>query len=390
MKSLFALDQRDKWALATFLYIGTGGAVLQLRGSLLPNIQETFSVSESMLGLITPAATITFTAVALSVGMIAGRIDIRKVIIVGVGVTAVTTALVGVAPSYALFLAAIGVRGLSAGIPGGLERPYLGHLFTDSRGQIFNIHEAMWALGAACGPLVATFFITYFDWRVTYIAFGLLFIPIMVLMIFTDVNEVEIHEQPLSLDQFKLILKNPVVALSLLALFLHVGVEGGFFTWLPYYMTGNFPQSVANLTLSGFLAAYVPGRLINGLLVRKFSYTSLLIVNSSLLIVMLYAAFYLAFGYWVIASVIGCGLLVSTLFPNLFSLATEKFPEYSGPINGLIMFFDPLGIAVVPALMGVSADQFGIEFTMKLLIVPMIGVVIAALLLRGKVLVDTT
>ncbi|MCF7876589.1 MFS transporter, partial [Candidatus Bipolaricaulota bacterium] len=154
------LDNKKKWTLSALLYLGLGAVVMQFRGAMLPNFQVEFGVSESLLGLVSPAGTMGFTVIALTMGLVAGRVDIKKFIQIGVILTAATTFFIGLAPFYSLFLAAIVLRGMAGGIPGGLTRPMLGHLYPNNRGKIFNIHEAVWALGAACGPLVANLVLT--------------------------------------------------------------------------------------------------------------------------------------------------------------------------------------------------------------------------------------
>lgn len=383
-KYIRQLEGRDRWALATFIYVGLRGAVLQLRGALLPNIQDTFLVSESLLGLIAPAGVLGFTAAALTTGMIAGKIDIKKFMLIGVAATALTTGLIAFTPIYSLFLAAIVLSGLAAGIPGGLGRPFLGHLFSEKRGQIFNLHETVWAFGASFGPLMATLVLTFSVWRTAYILMGLALIPVFYMMLMTDVSDAEVNERQISFNKLWAMLKSPTMIGVIVILFFNVGVEGGFFTWLPYFLSQDFPQSIANITLSAFLAAYVPGRLINSRLTKRFRYTTLILFSSVAVTIFLAVAFIFTSGYVTIASVILIGFCISTVFPNLFSLATESFPEHSGPVNALAMTFDPLGFSIIPALMGFIADQFTINLAMQFLLVPMVMVTFTSFMLCRK------
>ncbi len=378
-------ESKEQWTVSALLYLGLGAVVMQFRGAMLPNFQAEFGVSESLLGLVSPAGTIGFTVVALTTGMVAGRVDIRKFIQVGALLTAITTFLIGLAPLYSLFLAAIVLRGMAGGMPGGLTRPILGHLYPESKGRIFNIHEAVWAFGAACGPLVANLVLHFASWRFGYYLLGIGFVPVFLLMFYTADFPAEIEEEPLTFDQFSEIIRHPVVIAVGVALFLNVGVEGGFFTWLPYYLSRTMPQSVANFALTGFIGAYVPGRLLNSYLSERFSYTTLILFAAVIITVLLGVAFFLVGGYWQIAVIVGIGFFISTVFPNLFSLAARTYPQHSGPINGLVMTFDPLGISIFPLIMGVIADSFGVGVAMKSLIVPMLGVILTLFFLIWKV-----
>lgn len=376
------LNSKKKWTLATFLYLGLGAVVIQLRGALLPNFQETFQVSESLLGLVAPAGTLGFTVTALITGMIAGKIRIRRLIQIGALLTALTTFVIGLAPAYFLFLTAILLRGMASGIPGGLTRPMLGHLYPENRGRIFNIHEAVWAVGAACGPLFATLILQFASWRLAYYLIGIGFIPVFFLLGKTSTFSANIREQPLTRSQLLLIVKDPAIIGVGVILFLNVGVEGGFFTWIPYYLSQSLPQSVANFALTGFIGAYVPGRLLNSYLTNRIPLTTLILIAATIICVLISVAFFFTSGYGQIAVIVSIGFFISTIFPNLFSLAANLYPEHSGPINGLMMTFDPLGFSTLPAVMGIVANTYGIGLSMKLLIVPVILVIITLLLLR--------
>lgn len=378
------IDTKKKWTISALLYLGLGAVVMQMRGALLPNFQGEFGVSESLLGLVSPAGTLGFTVIALTMGMMAGRVDIRKYIRLGAMLTAITTFLIGLAPAYSLLVVGIVLRGMAGGLPGGLTRPILSHLYPDDRGRIFNIHEAVWAFGAACGPIVATLVLHFANWRVGYYIMGLSFIPVFFLMLKTSNFPANIEEKPLTRSQLVEIIKNPVIIYVGIALFLNVGVEGGFFTWLPYFLSRSLPHSVANFALTGFIGAYVPGRILNSYLSEKFSYISLLLVSAVINTVLITVAFFFTSGYGQIVVVVAIGFVISTVFPNLFALATKSYPKHSGPINGLVMTFDPLGISVIPAVMGVVADKFGIIVSMRSMALLMVGVIITLLLLRRR------
>ena len=379
-------DNKKKWTISALLYLGFGAVVMQMRGAMLPNFQQEFGVSESLLGLVSPAGTLGFTVVALTMGMVAGRVDIRKYIQAGALLTAITTFFIGLAPFYSLLLVAIVLRGMAGGLPGGLTRPILSHLYPEDRGRIFNIHEAVWALGAACGPIVATLVLQFSNWRTGYYLLGFAFLPVFFLMLRSSDFPAEIKEKPITYSQFMEIIKNPVIVSVGIILFLNVGVEGGFFTWLPYYLSQSMPHSVANFALTGFIGAYVPGRLLNSYLANKFSLTSLLLVASTIVTILIIFAFFFTKGYNQIFVIIGIGFFISTIFPNLFALATKSYPHHSGPINGLVMTFDPLGISIVPVIMGIIADKFGITASMRSMALFIVGSIITLILLHRRLI----
>lgn len=178
-------DNRKTWTLTIFLYVGLGGLALQVRGPLMSNIQSTFSISKTLLGVIAPTATLGFAAAALVSGMFAGKINVRKALLFGVGSATIMSILVGLAPVYFIFLGFMIIRGIASGVPGGLCRPLLGHLYPESRGKIYNLNEAIWAIGATTGPIFASFVLMFGTWRLVYILLGFLFLPVVFLLSLT-------------------------------------------------------------------------------------------------------------------------------------------------------------------------------------------------------------
>lgn len=379
------LDNRKLWTLAIFLFGGLGAAVLQTRGALLPSFQQTFSVSESILGLIAPAGTVGFSISVLATGMVAGRIDFKKFLLIGVGFTSVCIFLTSVAPSFFLLLVMLSGRGVASGIFRGLDRTILSHLYPERRGWILNLHSSVWAVGATAGPLLVTLTLWFDGWRLTYFLLGCLFIPVFFLIWKTDFPLSNPKEQPLSLKKLRNILRNPMIIRMAIMLALNGGIEGGFFTWLPYFSNQYFSRKIANLVLTGYLATYVPGRYLYSRLSGKMKYTDLVLINSVVSVLLLFAAFVLTTGFPMLVCILVIGFLVSGIFPLLLSAGIELFPEHSGPINALGMWSGTMGISIFPALMGVIADWYSIQMAMRLLIVLMTGVAILAFVTRKKV-----
>ncbi|MFP4005840.1 MAG: MFS transporter [Candidatus Hadarchaeia archaeon] len=384
---LESFENRKIWTSAVFLYIALWGVSIQMRGALLSEIKATFSVSESLLGLVAPAASVSFALSALLSGMFAGKIFIERYILIGLGLTALATFLLGLAPTYLLFLILLIVVGLFSGIPGGLGRPFVGHLYPESRGRIFSLNEAFWAIGATIGPLFAILIMEVWGlWRHAYIFLGLFFFLVFILMYRADPSEVSVREDPVSFDKVGEILKNPVILCVLFGILFDVGVEGGVFTWLVYYLEQEgFSQFVARSSLSGFLAAYIPGRLLNSRISERFKHENLVAVYAGSVVLLLFSAFFLLSGYWVILAVFVSGFFISGIWPNLFTLGVETFPNYSGPINGLAMTFDPLGFSLIPPIMGFLADKFYIDLAMRFLLVPMSLVFLISLFIKVKI-----
>lgn len=377
---------RDKnlLVLAIFLFVGWGAAAMQARGALLVNIQDTFPVSYSALGLIAPAVTIGFIVSVLTIGVAMGRIDIWKFLLIGTGLSFLSFILVASSSVFPLLLGFFVITGVSSGFLTALSPPILGHMYSNKRGWIFNLHGMVWAIGAAFVPLFANLILGLGSWRLVYLLLGLGFIPIFLLLLKVRIPSSIKREKALPLKDLKSLGKHPAVSGMALAIAVNAGVEGAFFTWLAYYMTQFFPPNVANLILSGYLMAYIPGRLIYGRLSEKTGYSNLIFFNSVIIVLLLFLAFVVTSGFLMVACIFAIGFLISGNFPTLLAFGTNARPEYSGPINGIARSASALGLSIFPALIGVIADLSNLRNGMQLSIFLMIAVCVIIFAINRK------
>ncbi|MFB6151774.1 MAG: sugar MFS transporter, partial [Haloarculaceae archaeon] len=139
-----------------------------------------------------------------------------------------------------------------------------------------------------------------------------------------------------------------------------------FFTWLPYYATKTLPEGLAGVTLSVYLAAYVPGRLAFSRVTERYRFSDLLVVATIVLSVTVYAAFVLADGLALLALIFVVGFFVSGLFPTLISLGVESAPSFTGPVNAVANIAAQTGFFTVPAVIGFVSQGSSIQRAMLL------------------------
>jgi fucose permease len=377
-------SNRRTWTAGIFLYVALLGVSLQLRGALLPNFQSTFGVSESALGLVSTVSSLGFLLTIFAVGMSVSRIDVRRFLLGGFAASAVLFWLLSSASSYWMLLGIMGLGGLFRGVLHGLDRPLLSHLYPENRGRMFNVEDMVWAIGATIGPLLATAVLAVDGWRLAYVLLGLGFLPLIVLVWRLDVPDGIENEQELELGEIRPLLAHPTVASMAVAMLLLAFIEGGIFTWLPYYANQSLPRSVANLSLSGYLAMYIPGRLFFGWATDRFSNLDLVLGAAIVAVGALYVGFVLTTGYPMLGAVLVIGFLVAGMFPTLLAWATNAFPQYSGPMGAVALGTSSIGFLIFPATMGVVADVYRVQTAMQLLVAVMaaLAVVMAAIRLH--------
>gem|GEM_PF-464442 len=365
-------DNRRLWTIAIFLSVATTGAMLQARGAVLPTISADFGPPAWQLGLVAPAGTVGYLTVMLVVGGGAGHLPARRFIIVGLLGSAVALLAMGLAPTFLVFLGAIVVRGTMTGFVRALDRPVLSHFYPDERGRMYNRYDMAWAIGAASGPVAVAAAIALGSWRLVYVGLAAVVVFAAALFVRLEAPTVTGHEEPLTRERAADLLRRPEIVAMLAALFFVTGVEGGLFTWLPYYAAEELPDGIAEVTLTVMLVAYVPGRFACGALAERVGYLPLLVGLVGALVPAFAVTFVLAEGYAVLAGVAVIGLLISGIFPTMMAYATDAVPEHSGPVNALASGMGSFGVGSVPAVMGVVVGSSNAATAMQLLIAPLV------------------
>jgi fucose permease len=362
---------RRWWTAAIFAYIMLEGAGLQMRGAVIPALRRTLDVPEWQLGLVAPAGTVGYVLAVVVTGALAGRLDTRRLLLVGFVGTGAGILVMGIAPSFALFLMALLGRGLFTGVGRGGDRPLLSHLYPTQRGRLFGYYDMMWAVGATVGPLLVTAAVAAGNWRLAYYALAIAFVPVVALGVALPTPDVDGGDDPLNWAELRRITRQPAVVTMAVALFCSTGFEGGLFTWVTSYAQGQLSETLATASLSVMLAAYIPGRFASGWLSERVGYVRLAVGLVGLAIPAFGYTFFLAEGYGLLVGLFTVGLAVSGMYPTLLAYATEAVPEHSAPVNATAAVTSAAGIAVVPAAMGFVISDIGVAGAMRLLAVPL-------------------
>ena len=352
------------------------GLTLQTRGPLMRSFEADFAVSEGLLGLVAPAGTVGFVVAVLIIGLLAGRIDLKRWILTGLGITALSLLLMSGAPVYWLLLFFLLVQGTATGIVRGIDRPILSHLYPQHRGRAFMLHSLAWAIGAVLGPVFVNWILGWTSWRVTFLLLGLFFLPLFVMLwrveLPTEVNA----ERNLSLDACLRLIRDPVVFGMVVAISFVGALEGIVFTWFPFYASAFMPLDQANLLLSVYLMAYIPSRLLYSWLVERIRSFVLVTMLSICAVPVIFLMVSGISGGSLYVSVALAGFFVAGFFPLISTFGVNHAPEYSGPISALATAATYIGLAIGPIVIGFVADAVGILEAMRLTTVFAVGLVV--------------
>lgn len=379
------MKNRVRWTLGLFLFVVVGGASLQARGALIPTFKAKFLVSDSILGLVSPALASGFAITILIFGMFAGKINIKKFILLLIIVHSIFLGLIGTSPIFLVLLAFMFGRGIASGGIRALDRIVLSHLYPLERGRIFNLQELAWSIGAVLGPLYVNLVLILGNWRMVYYSLGLMALPALVFLWGADPPENIENENPITLEEIKSLLRDPAIITLIMVLIIDGCIENAFFTWLPYYSNLYFSESFANVTLSIFLSAYIPGRFFYSIFSEKWGYTRLIMINSLISTPFMIFTFVLSSKVLMLVSIFVTGFLVSGVVPTMIAWAVDAKPKHTGPINALGMMSINIGFVISPPIIGLISDLKGIKTAMSsIIILPILLFLVLAITILKK------
>lgn len=353
------MNHRRAWTIAVFLFIFADAIAMQARGPILSSLEATFGVSEAALGLVAPAGTAGFVAAVVAVGLLAGRIRVRRALFLGTVLTGCALVAMAVAPRYAVFLGALLVQGGAAGAFRGVDRVVLSHLHAARRGRTFTAYAFVWAVGAVLAPQLVTGVLAVADWRAVFVVISLCFLPTAAIAARSELPSMD-AERSLSRADLRALIRRPAVVGACTGMALVGALEGILFTWLAYYAGTFYGTTTANLVLSAYLLAYVPARLGYTFAIERVPYLALATAITIPAVPALAVAFSGVTGPMLFLAVFVAGGAISGGFPTLSAYAVETVPEYSGPLNALTTGATYAGIAIAPAVVGTLAETYGI------------------------------
>ena len=373
MTAITKTPARSKLGLIVLAYIAfiSLGMPDGLFGVAWPSIREDFLLRLDSVGAFFFAGTAGYMLSSFFSGKIIKRLGVGGTLAASCALTA--SALLGytLVPSWWMMVSLAVASGLGAGaIDAGLNTYVASHF---GEGLMQWLH-ASYGFGVTLGPIIMTTGLNVFNsWRLGYQVVGaaqLLLAASFLLTIRMWQNGGVPHapEQERHLmdyhTPFGETLRQPVVWLNLLMFFLYTGAEFSFGSWTYSLLTlsRNVPVEVAGLWAGSYWATFTIGRVMAGLLTRRFGMANLL-----------KAGFFAALGgslllWWdpfpqasiVAVSIIGFAL--APIFPGLVSGTSARVGEHHAANTiGMQIAAAGFGGAVVPSLAGVLAQNISLE-----------------------------
>jgi EmrB/QacA subfamily drug resistance transporter len=136
----------------------------------LPTLAQAFNTSFQAVQWVMIVYLLTITTSIIAVGRLGDRIGRRRLLLLGIGLFSVASALCAIAPDIWLLLAARIAQGLGAAVMMAMTMALVGEtLGKENTGRAMGLLGSMSAIGTALGPSLGGALIFGFGWRAMFL-----------------------------------------------------------------------------------------------------------------------------------------------------------------------------------------------------------------------------
>jgi MFS transporter, FHS family, L-fucose permease len=333
-----------------------------LVGIGVDRVKLDFSLSNALAQLIPSAVFLWFFILSVPVGILQGRLGKRNVLNLGMLITAGGLFIPLIYYSFSSVLFAFALLGIGNTIVQVSANPLLVDVVPASkRSSFLSLSQFIKAVGSMIAPPLAGWTAAQFgDWKIIFIAFGLVSLLAVGWLALTPLEESKnLENRPTFRSSFRLLL-NRYILMMVAGIFLVVGIDVGINAFSGQFLLDKFSSDrmLAESARSLYFLGKMIGTFGGAIMLVRFSSPKFLFWSSvtgliSILFLLVAPSDLAAL---IIIFIIGVG--VANIFPLIFSLTVEKYPLRANEISGL-MIMAVSGGAVLPPLMGWISDMSG-------------------------------
>lgn len=341
---------------------------IDLVGTGVDELKQSSETPQYVLQLIPFVAFIWFFILSVPVGIWQAKIGKKKALNYGVIVTAIGLLVPIMGNTLPVILLAFALLGIGNTILQVAANPLLVDVSPkDKSSSLLSLSQFVKAIGSMVGPYVAAVVGPWLatllgaegggEWRYGLYLFALISIVVSVWLGAVKIEESMGDDEQVSFASCMKLIKNNFVFLMVLGIFLVVGIDVAMNSNIGTYLVRKIgiAEEASKYGKSMYFFAKMLGTFVGAIMLTKIAARQFLIGSALLSIVALLALVFVpsAVAAWVIIFIIGLG--VANIFPLIFSVTVDKFPDKGNEISGLMMMAISGG-AIVPFIVGLAMD----------------------------------
>lgn len=338
--------------------------ITNITGALLPFWKDDFHLSNTLLSLLGSSCFLAYGLTSLPQGILHDYIGSKKTFLLSTFLVFVGALMFALVPEYkvgivSLFITGIGITGLQI-VNNLLIKKVNSNPELYTRNMTFA--QIFAGLGSSGGGLLIGFLIKdlHLHWQSSYFVFVGLAVFLGIFILITKIPETKNEADYVkpTMNDYWNILKNPLMFMFALGIFIYVGIEVGLATWIPTFLVENraMDKILAAQMVSLYWIFQSVGRLVGGFTMNYVSPPKTLIAYALACFIALIFAVTASSSSISSIMFIAAGFFTSIMFSSIFSFAINSFDKSEEGIVAGILCTAIVGGAVTAPFIGYIAD----------------------------------
>jgi len=358
------------------------GIVMAVLGAILPELFRKVGFSKGEAANLFLVMNFAMLVMSFLFGPFVDRFGFKKLLVISSLLVSLSILSLALAGSYGFLVAAVAVLGFAGGGLNGGTNTLTSDVNPERRGAALNVLGVFFGFGALTVPFLIGMLLDNFGLgQIIYFIAGLSVIPLILFA--TAVFPAAKQAQGFPFKRAAAVAGSPVLWLGALILFFQSGNEFTVGGWISSYLQESFglTAAAAALSLAGYWAAIMTGRLFATRLVSLLGNTRLIMATSAAACLAAGLLRFSGSGWTVLVAAVLIGLAFAAVYPTTLAVIGGQFPELSGTAFSVALVVGLTGGMTSPWLAGKIAQTQGLR---EAFIIPVIYC--AAIVLLGFLL----
>ncbi|RIJ48155.1 MFS transporter [Maribellus luteus] len=363
-------------------------------GALNQKVSESFTLTETMAGLLPFAFFIAYGVMSIPFGFMVEKYGEKRIIIFAFLMAFAASLIFAVFPVFNVFIVSLFTIGAGMAALQVVINPLLRVSGGEANYAFYSVMgQLVFGLASFISPQMYSYFVVNIDhgnldkpliewmaklvpenmsWVSVYWAFAAIAILMGVIIFLVKFPKVELQDEEKvgSKESFKELIKNKYVILYFLGIFMYVGSEQGISYWLSKFLKTYHdidPDLAGADAVSYFWGLMTIGGILGLVLMKLFDSKQILRWFTILAMICVAAGLFGSAGIALWALPVS-GFFLSVMYPTIVSLGLNSVAKHHGSFAGILMT-GIAGGAIVQVLIGAISDFSSLRVGMLLIFV---------------------
>ena len=363
-------------------------------GALNQKVSESFTLTETMAGLLPFAFFIAYGVMSIPFGFMVEKYGEKRIIIFAFLMAFAASLIFAVFPVFNVFIVSLFTIGAGMAALQVVINPLLRVSGGEANYAFYSVMgQLVFGLASFISPQMYSYFVVNIDhgnldkpliewmaklvpenmsWVSVYWAFAAIAILMGVIIFLVKFPKVELQDEEKvgSKESFKELIKNKYVILYFLGIFMYVGSEQGISYWLSKFLKTYHdidPDLAGADAVSYFWGLMTIGGILGLVLMKLFDSKQILRWFTILAMICVAAGLFGSAGIALWALPVS-GFFLSVMYPTIVSLGLNSVAKHHGSFAGILMT-GIAGGAIVQVLIGAISDFSSLRAGMLLIFV---------------------